>query len=343
MKRRCEADYYGASHVVAAKLGLREPPKSLSTWVHGWIGAPSRHPRQIVFHGDKQQPHLVATEKDALLLRENGFLKTVAVGLPFVYVDDVAIPRQANSLLVMPPHSLAYGDPQWNQDEYVSAICRLVPQFSCVAACISANCVEKGLWVTHFEQHAIPWVVGASSHDRNALVRMRRMFCSFEYMTTNKIGSHVPYAAYCGCKVFFHGRYENGKEAVYTTDEIYKHNRWFRDHPDAHRMSTADTQEDVVRRHYPQFFVEPTDAAEQREWAAEICGQQFRKSPREIARLLGWSWHRQLSGRIKRDYKKGGVRRVLATQKRKLKRKLVPIKRRIVSSKQRPTAEDESK
>jgi len=47
---------------------------------------------------------------------------------------------------------------------------------------------------------------------------MQRIIRSFEFATTNIIGSHVAYAAYCGCRVAFYG--ENQELKI---DDVLSH------------------------------------------------------------------------------------------------------------------------
>ena len=51
----------------------------------------------------------------------------------------------------------------------------------------------------------IPWITGAWLNDINALQRIRNLFSQFDYLITNSVGSHIPYAGYCGCKILMLG------------------------------------------------------------------------------------------------------------------------------------------
>ena len=291
-KLRGEPDFYGASCLVAAALGRREPPRSYAYWTHGWASQPIVHPRQLA-RGDPRDRHLVGAEKHARLLHGFGFKRAEAVGLPFAYVEDGDVPRRSGSLLVMPAHSLPYTEHEWDEREYVDRIAPLRKQFACVIACVSKSCVEKGMWPAEFERRGIPWVMGADIEDRNALVRMSRIFRSFEYMTTNFIGSQVAYAAYSGCKVSVYGPY-----ATYRPED-FRDDPWYSRYPDLLKLNMQALGEKSAKERFPELFCGPADAVERTEWGREMVGARYRRTPREIARLLGWSPMRQLRERAR--------------------------------------------
>lgn len=279
---RCEADYYGASSVIASAVGRPEPPKSTAYWTHGWIGQELRHPRQYA-RGEPGDRHLVATDRHAAFLRQAGFRRVEAVGLPIVYVEDRPIERLPNSLLIMPPHSLPYTKHSWREREYVDLIVQLRKQFSCVVTCVNRYCVDSGVWTDALRQRGIPWIVGADLEDRNCLLRMSRTFRSFDFMTTNAIGSHVAYAAYFGCRVSVHGPLEVPRE------EDYRNDPWYRKYPEVLHLNLESAQEARVRERWPWLFCEPGEAAPGDDWGREMVGERFKRPAREIARLLGWS------------------------------------------------------
>lgn len=279
---RCEADYYGASYLIASAVGRAEPPKSSAYWTHGWIGQELRHPRQYA-RGEPVDRHLVATDRHAAFLRQAGFRRVEAVGLPIAYVDDGPIERLARSLLIMPPHSLPYTNHSWREREYVDSMAQLRGGFSSVVACINRYCVDSGMWTDALRQWGIPWIVGADLEDRNSLLRMSRVFRSFEFMTTNTIGSHVAYAAYLGCRVSLYGPYEVPRE------EDYRNDPWYRKYPEVLHLNLESAQEAKVRERWPWLFCEPGEAGVGRDWGREMVGERFKRPPRQVARLLGWS------------------------------------------------------
>jgi hypothetical protein len=293
-KRRSEPDYYGASFLIAEKLGLEKPPHSFATWCHGWHFDPVTHPRQVVNVVGEKRQHLVALQKHADLLAQNGFPRSAAVGMPFLYADPVQCQRIPGSLLVMPAHCVNDGQPDWNEESYAATIDALRPRFSTVVACLQANCVKYGHWVNALDKRNIPWIVGASSADINALKRMRTILGSFEFMTTNCIGTHVAYASYVGCRVSIHGRF------VQQSYQQLAKNPFYQQHPEVLTLNIQRSCEAEVRRNYPQFFTEPHLATTQQAWAAQVMGAAHCRAPAEIAELLGWNSGAQTWGSVVR-------------------------------------------
>ena len=295
--RRSEPDFYGASHIIARQIGKKTPPVSLAAWRHGWFFSKSIvHPRFLSM-GSKNTLNLVGTRRQARLLREFGYNRVEAVGLPFIYVDAVALPRRPGSLLVMPAHTLPYTEQRWDQEAYVAGIAELKKSFSTIIACVHSACVSHGYWTSLFERHGIPWVLGADSYDKNALIRMHTLFNSFEFVTTNSLGSHVAYAAYAGAKVSLFGSYAAPAYEDFRNDPSYKK------YPALLEVHVEGLQEKVVRFYYPELFVSPIKATVRQDWGAEMVGAANKRSPREIARLLGWTPARQLVGYCREGFR----------------------------------------
>lgn len=308
---RSEVDYYGAANVIAADCGLERAPVPKASWQqywqHGWFYFDPVHPVQFC-EGGTEDLLLVATQESVDFLASREYSNVHAVGMPFVYADFISSDRKPGSLLVMPPHSIASSQHNWNQDEYANEIAKLKRTFSCVIACISKSCVDKGYWTEAFEQHGIPWITGARPSDRNALRRMNKLFKSFEFMTTNATGSHIPYAAYSGCKVSIYGPFSEFEP------QDFKDNPYYQKHPEILEADMAATKEAAIRQRYPMLFGHPSDATQRIEWGAEMLGAKFRRSATEIANLLGWSpkWEivKERLGRLLPEKIKSPLRRL---------------------------------
>ena len=174
IERRSEADYYGASHLIATKLGLAAPPRSIASWKHGIIYESGlRSPQLLLSEGNRATRHLVTNQWQADRLREAGYWRVHATGVPFLYAERLADERLRGSLLIMPAHSLSKSTHAFDEAGYVARLAGIRERFSVVAACVNATCVRRGMWIHALERAGIPWLVGADSHDRNALVRMQ--------------------------------------------------------------------------------------------------------------------------------------------------------------------------
>ncbi|MBF0096749.1 MAG: hypothetical protein HQM04_11660 [Magnetococcales bacterium] len=297
-----EMNYYGAAKLVATQLGLpRLPPLSHLSWIHGWrpekivypdqlardhhIGVRGKEELQFTIPAAKRTPFLVATKEHEALLQKHGYSDTKAVGLPFVYVDpDPGVKRMARSLLVMPSHVLIGMDARSDEIEYLEYIKSIAGRFSRVVFCVNLSCVVNKLWIDNIEKYGFEYVLGAGLMDLNALIRMRRIFDSFEYMTSNGIGSHVVYAGLCGVKVSLAGPLDR----VYP--ELFKHEPEWKDPVRRERIAfaNAQVQHDVLRARFPWLYVHPWEAKECVEWSRQETGYYNRVSCNALAQLFGW-------------------------------------------------------
>jgi hypothetical protein len=293
IKLRNEADYYGISHMIADELKLDKVPRSFAYWTHGWIYAePITSSKEINCWAKPKDTVLVATQQEVNILKREGYHKAHAVGMPFIYTKDAEVNRNTRSLLIMPAHSGSQSSIEADETGYIEKILELKPFFSEIVACIHSSCVVNNHWIPSLEKHGIPWILGASVFDRNSLQKMRTIFQSFDYVTTNTIGSHIPYASYCGCKVFIYN-YSRFTLASYERDP------WYQKNPDLLWKQYEMCDEAVLIQRFPQFFKSPIDATNNQEWANQALGEEYRQSPEAVAKLLGWHWQDQVLGYLK--------------------------------------------
>lgn len=279
---RGEPDYYGASTLIARELGLVSAPVSTSSWVHGCDIFPV--PREVFNpHFDNPaQTHLVANQRTQQWWYDQGYTRTVAVGCPILYTRPSGVERIPGSVLVMPNHSLpGCQRDQQHAADWLLMVSKLKQRFDFVMVCLHADDVAE--LAPMAELAGLSWITGAK-HDTLSLPRMRAMFESFEYMVTDVQGSHIPYAAWGGCKVAM-------LEPLYVRS-------WdqFKDHPHfvknpGMRKNRVFHEPENVKARFPFLFVDDLEKATcPREWAEELLGVACQRSPGELARLLGWRW-----------------------------------------------------
>jgi hypothetical protein len=293
--RRSEADYYGASDLIACALGYATQPRSVASWMHA-VSYERRldFPELLFPEGNRATRHLVATSGQVQQLTDRGFLRVHATGVPFLYVEPSATTRIPGSLLVMPAHSVANSTHSFDEEGYADQISAVRNRFDVVLASVSFPCTLKGMWTRALERREIPWIVGADSTDKNALRRMAKMFASFEYMTTNALGSHVAYAAFSGCKVSIWGPYANYQL------EDFKELAWYKKNWRKAPQVIQNMSEQHVRNRHPMLFRDPWRAESMVEWAGYLLGLQHKRSPLELAQLLGWTALGQIEARLHR-------------------------------------------
>lgn len=200
-------DYYGALQVAAEYCGLRTvPARYPGSWQHGtWPPWQKIQPEVIVYNAPKSDRCFVARQDEVAFLEAGGYRKVRAIGLPIIYTKPSGLQRIPKSLLIMPTHSLASDVLVPSTEQYVREIASIKNRFGLVAACVSTHCIAKGLWTSQFIDEGIQVIRGAGIDDLNALKRMRALFDTFEYVTTDSYGSHVYYASYFGAKVSIWG------------------------------------------------------------------------------------------------------------------------------------------
>lgn len=288
-----EIDYYGASFCIARSLGMLAPLFSRTTWTHGWRWYDMPLPEMLTTAESKSHNNLVISRQNAELLKSFGHRNAIAVGAPFLYAQPEHIRRVPGSIIVFPRHSTQCAKHKVGEDalDYILFIKNLKNKFSHVVVSVGMEDVRRGNWTAMLESHDIPWISGAWTYDANALVRMHAMMRQFEFATTNTYGSHIAYAAYCGCKISLHGPKCLLTQAEYDTHPHYRRN------PHLARMLKERDLLAEFRSRFPFFCVAPGDAVEQVDWARQALGEENKRSPEEIAELFEWRLRKLPSGR----------------------------------------------
>ena len=294
-----EISSYGVANMVADKLGIQNPPVTYVGWAHGWdhrdtvdlcqmaydspLNKPGEEKRVIPVQ--RRRPLLIATKTQEKFLHENGFPDSRAVGLPFAYVDPApTTQRIPGSLLVMPPRS---GNPDFvlvDEIEYLEYIKSVAHHFSRIVFCLHIAFFRDNQWVENLNKYGYDFVIGAGGRDRLALFRMRKIFDSFEYMTTNAVGSHPLYAAFCGAKVSMAGPF-------YDFDIREYEGQFGWDDPTIMKRAKLEVEmgsRAFLSKKFPWFFTEPQNAKTCVEWAKEEIGFHNKVSFEELGRLFGW-------------------------------------------------------
>jgi hypothetical protein len=279
---RCEPDYYGASHIIAAGLGLPSAPTSRSSWVHGCDLRPIPRAFFVPHFPNATQTHLVSNLAHQALWREHGYPLSVAVGCPFIYTEPSGAARIEGSTLLMPNHLLAESTGGMEQViAWLEEMAEKTRHVETVAVCIYQGDVATLAPVA--ERLGLLWFSGAA-HDTLSLPRIRAMFDHFEYVFTNGNGSHVPYAAWAGCKVALTPPYYRVE-----LGHLDKHPRFVK-YPDLLKNMASGLPENLVQRFPFLFPSAATEATCPREWAGEVLGADSKRPLPELARLLGWKW-----------------------------------------------------
>lgn len=278
-------DYYGSLHVAAEYCGLRKVPSIFSfNWQHG-VMAPwwKIQPEIIVFLAPRSLMSFVARQDEANYLSEAGYSKVRAIGLPIIYTKSSGLQKISGSLLVMPTRSHPLDEQAPSCDKYVEQIASIKGKFSRIVACVSPTCIEKGIWAPQFEAQGIEVVSGAGTSDANALRRMRALFESFEFMTTDSFGSHVPYALYFGAKVSIWGEPTSNYR-----ENVFKDPTWAPFPGAVDKLFSEETRQ-KAEKYLGSLRVDPCIGVQDINLGKWLVGHDNKLSPSELRLCFGWT------------------------------------------------------
>lgn len=194
---RCESDLYGYSYWLASHLGLPKSPRSLRNFQHMWIWwdleerdvAWALDPNINPFFGELVQDEQIAS----VFARRKQYAK--ACGLPFLNFlrhsgIDFNTHRNGKTLYVS-CHSTAWRDVSRRTLEAV----RSFAQGNDLTVLLAWN--DRHL----ASEIDLPVEIGAGARELTSFYRMAEIFHRYEYLITDRMGSHVLYAMACGMKV----------------------------------------------------------------------------------------------------------------------------------------------
>jgi hypothetical protein len=274
---------YGANTIVKQYCNLNFIPFDIKgSWVHGcsfpWL---RKYPENIILGSTDNYDNLnfVATKEDETFLIKNGY-KALAIGLPICYLNQVNYARISNSLLIMPAHSTHYVSVDAiKSNDYIDFIESISTPFDLINVCLHQECVIRGIWINEFKKINIQYIVGANAYDLNSLQRIKALMSQFEFVTSNVIGSHIPYAAAFGAKVSISGPYFKNSHDMFLNDPFFKRR--------PHLIEYYLDQESNVRNHYPFLFKQsPKDAKQNIEWGLEMIGYYNKVQPSAMINLF---------------------------------------------------------
>ena len=297
---RTEPDCYGASYLLSLRARLPFVPRSLAHWQHGWIYNNLDIQFPQIFGIPSNYPFLVATTKHSAYLASCG-IKSIPVGHPLTYaslLDTIDIPTIPNSILFMPPHGLEYTTENWSETDILESFIRTSTSYSYIAACIHPDSVKKGQWIHQLNKFEIPYFLGAEMQDSNSLTRMVRMLSSFSAVAACSMGSHIAYAAFCGCTVNIIEPFCEWHPQYLKSDELFKN------YPEILEYFIWLYSKRFAQQNFPFLFSslykQKADFSF-RAWARDELGHSNIISIRDLSRLLGWRPIPQLKDMLSRS------------------------------------------
>ena len=279
---------YGADYV------LKQYTKSIltPTWIYGeWVHGVNFdyhhfHPFGVIGGNflNSNNPNWVTRKKDEIYLQNKGYLAK-AIGSPLCYLPELSenYDRVPNSLLVMPAHSSHHvssysAGGNKNVLNYIDYVASIANKFDHVIICLHSECLKRNLWVAEFREKGFEVIQGAAVNDINAYERIRALMSQFEFVTSNVLGSHIPYAAAFGAKVSIAGPYHKWDRESFLKDPFYARNESI--------LDVILNDEQVVRELMSFLLVDPNKAGLHEDWGKSLLGAELVLSPEELASLL---------------------------------------------------------
>lgn len=282
--------HYGAPYIASEYCNLIHEdsiPTIRGEWCHGWHPIEHNvHPELVVGttgnSRDSKNTTIfwVARDDQVAYLREHGYKRAEAIGMPLIYLQRPTLARIKGSLLVMPVHSLETTKHDWDFDKYANEIQAIRHNFSMVVVCIHPDCIKNGYWLNAFNNKGFTVISGAYPQDRNSLLRMAILFSRFEFVTTNGFGSHLVYSSYFGAKTSIYGtnpRYSN---------KDFNNNAFSENCPELIPIIVDLLSESKLRDRYEYFYTNPWSASEKQRWAEFQVGLKHKQSPHDLERIF---------------------------------------------------------
>ena len=205
----------------------------------------------------------------------------------------------------MPPHSAESEKINRTYFDYLDYLESLKNYYSSIYVSIFYLDRQSKL-VSEIERRGLMYIDGARPDDAYSLQRMRAIFDSFEYVTSNTMGSHIPYALYCGCKTSLCGPMFSYDETMfYRKNHKIQHNKnYIQDIIYYHSTGYLQKNFNFL------FTFTPKDGYISEYYGKKEIGYYNILGNNEIMKILKWDFPNQITG-----YSSGGIRRLKRTTK----------------------------
>lgn len=295
-------DRYGFTDILREQFGLSWRPRSFATWIHGWAWWKATRPEELTFKNtDKEWMRcVVANANEKKLLESEGFKHIWIGGLPFAYTLPSNLTRCNGSLLAMLPHSAESARLNKHCFEYLDYIESIKNNYSSVY--VSVYYLDKSdELISEISKRGLSFIDGARPDDANSLRRMRAIFDSFEFVTSNVMGSHIIYALYSGCKTSLCGTLYSYDESIFFANgNPHKFSK------DFIQNSLYNSSKKYLKSNFPFLFTgTPLNGFFSEEYGKIQVGYYNKLKNIEIIHALQWD----LIGQIK-GYSSGAMRRL---------------------------------
>ncbi len=260
--------YYGHDIVLARYCGLRGPMPIRGELQHGWnptygIVAEEGRPKKTPLR------RFLWSRRNVEWCLRAGIANVEAIGAPFLYHRHADRPPRSGTLLVCPFHGWEGGKVHGSFEEYTAALEQLRTRFQEITVCLYWLEYEDPAVRAIYERAGYR-VITNGHRDGNPefVASLSRNLTDHEYVTTNRMATIAFCALYLGRKFFLYG------PTMMAAEEGRVHGE-----------NLAREQEEFGMLRFEEF-----DDRTHREIGERELGLEFRKSPRELKRILGWSF-----------------------------------------------------
>ena len=213
IRQRSTPDRYGFSSLVSTHLKYNRVPRSFANWVHGWMWWSPQNLDEFGFQSDPPYYTKIVSNKSQLqFLRNSGLHNIVAAGLPYAYhlasasPDDPVVGKTSGTVVFVPDHSSESNKITLNILQYLDFIDSVRDSFLHISVLLYS--LDYAALAPVVVQRGYLPLLGADPKCPNSFPRVKAIFDSHEYVSTNVIGSHVLYALASGCRVSICGPYQ---------------------------------------------------------------------------------------------------------------------------------------
>jgi len=283
------SNFYGASHIMSKISKISHTNLMWRYWQHAWVPKERQIDPEIIATEplDNRWKIYVARKDEVDSLAKFGY-EAKAISLPFAYVHKYFenFDREENSLLFMPTHSVHDTSVNFGP-KFIKLLEELVDsEFNKYKRLyVSLHGDEINTKRKFYEKLGFRVILGAVNNDSNSLLRMKYFFQTFEYVVSDALGSHIPYASLCGAKISL----LVDKKTSYE----FRKNPWLSSkniHPDFFLLKTW-------AKEY-SFLINSIDESKAHlDWAKKELGYQNILYPKEIKKEFGWNLPGRLSKR----------------------------------------------
>jgi hypothetical protein len=296
IRLRSGFDRYGHSHVFSRALGLPVTPRSFGNWVHGWTWAENPTLEDLNLKGvPKESTVVVRNELERAVVVGAGYCDVRAGGLPFCYVPQQHESRVVGALVAFPHHSTESEKVDIAAEEYFDWLHSIRKDFSHIFVCLHHFDVG-GPMEKVIVNRGLSLIRGARPDDANSTFRMRAILDSFEFATSNILGSHFIYSGFSGCKVSLSGPYSITERRLVEQLISYGIKR---EDPRFERILHLYS-EACMRKLFPEFiFPHPKSGVVDKSYFSLLIGENFMLSPDQLMDALGWTVKRQIVGYVR--------------------------------------------